>query len=68
MDMHQKIAAIYFKSRFGFKFNFVSSMDMNLSIFKFTLITNTYKDYAYSKSRWSQFVFIHMKAYKILKL
>jgi hypothetical protein len=40
----------------GFKFNFVPLVDIwILLVFKFKLIMDTSKGYAYSKSRWSQF-------------
>ncbi len=43
------------------------SLDINLLIFKFELTMDTYKGYAYSKSRLSQFVFSH-ESIHIIKL
>ncbi len=63
MDMPEKISSNLFVMS-DINSIFVLSIDM---IFKnFKLIINIYKDYACSKSKWSQFFFTHMNAYILL--
>jgi hypothetical protein len=47
----EKFQQFICQGKYGFKFNFVLSMDMNLLVFKFKVTMSTYKGYACSKSK-----------------